>query len=307
MNKEDFTFLYRKEFLILFGFLTLIAISQIALDQQVRIGSIEPFLVLNISFLESLGLLLPIFANFYFFIYNRKFKETEWIPPRKWIVIFLIIYLAILFIPIPENIENIIITDTNTTTTLIPNTITQTTTLINPTSSINPTDPGGTQNQIPEISNLEDLRTILLIAILLMPLILIITIQRRTHELDLQGEKESVDLESEEINQFSTRSILECYYQASTALEERGAESSDSLTPTEFETDVKVKDLTQPFTIDNLTDIFEEAKFSSHEMTAKQVAEAKKLAGSILFPTGDPKDINLNSEAVFDKIQEEEE
>ncbi len=307
MNKEDFAFLYRKEFLILFGFLTLIATSQIALDQQFRISPINPFLVLNISFLESLGLLLPVFANFYFFIYNRKFRENEWIPPRKWIIIFLIIYFAILLIPIPESIENIIITETNTTTTVIPNTITQTTTNLFPTSSTNPGDPGITQSQIPGFTNLENFRTILLIGILLLPLILIITIQKRTSESDIPREEKTSDLDAEGISHFSTRSILECYYQASTTLEERGADSSESFTPTEFETDVIDKDLAHSFVIDSLTDLFEEAKFSSHEMTAKQVAEAKKLTGSILFPTGEPEDIDLDSEVLPDKTQEEEE
>jgi hypothetical protein len=79
------------------------------------------------------------------------------------------------------------------------------------------------------------------------------------------------------------KTVLECYYQASTALEERGADSSTSFTPTEFTHDVVDKTLTSPPTIENLTDVFEEVKFSNHLITDQQVKLAKALASEIIF------------------------
>lgn len=305
MNKDDFSFLTDSGFLVLFVFLTLIATAQIALEQQFRMSLIEPFLVLNLSLLESLGLLLPVFASFYFFLYNRNIRETEWLPPRKWIFIFVIFYLAIIFIPIPEPVENIIVPDSNTTTSLLPGTTTPVTTSTIITSTTNTGNSGPTTNEMPSFSLLENFRNIILFGILLLPIILIFIIQRRSDEKIFPVDEGSGKSEVKEKTQYSTRSILECYYQASTALEERGAETSDSLTPTEFDTDVKEKDLTRPNNIDGLTELFEEAKFSIHIITDDQVALAKKLAGNILFPSGEPEDINLETNDSEKKEREE--
>ncbi|MFX0209706.1 MAG: DUF4129 domain-containing protein, partial [Candidatus Hodarchaeota archaeon] len=84
-------------------------------------------------------------------------------------------------------------------------------------------------------------------------------------------------------SQFRMRTVLECYYQASTALEERGADSSLNFTPTEFSQDVVKKTLTSPPLIENLTEVFEEVKFSDHAISDQQVNLAKLLAMKIIF------------------------
>ena len=79
------------------------------------------------------------------------------------------------------------------------------------------------------------------------------------------------------------RTILECYYQTSNRLEERGADDSPAFTPIEFLKDVIDKKLIPPQDIEELTQLFEEAKFSDNEMTNEQVKIAKKIAKSIVF------------------------
>ena len=79
------------------------------------------------------------------------------------------------------------------------------------------------------------------------------------------------------------RTILECYYQTSNRLEERGADDSPAFTPIEFLKDEIDKKLIPPQDIEELTQIFEEAKFSENKMTNEQVKIAKKIAKSIIF------------------------
>ncbi|MFX1534918.1 MAG: DUF4129 domain-containing protein [Promethearchaeota archaeon] len=77
--------------------------------------------------------------------------------------------------------------------------------------------------------------------------------------------------------------VLECYYQASEVLENKGADDSPSLTPTEFTVDVHDKNLSPPPLIDGLTSLFEEVKFSNHEISVQQVESARSLAKKIIF------------------------
>ncbi len=92
-------------------------------------------------------------------------------------------------------------------------------------------------------------------------------------------EKQDVDHEKE----YKVKTILECYYQASTSLEERGANDNISFTPPEFTEDVRKKKLCPDTSIINLSNLFEEAKFSSHHISETDVKNAKELAQEIIF------------------------
>jgi len=75
---------------------------------------------------------------------------------------------------------------------------------------------------------------------------------------------------------------LECYYEVSKTLEGRGANDSLSFTPPEFTDDVVSKKLCKNSFIDNMTDLFEEAKFSNHKMSEESVKKARELAQQII-------------------------
>jgi hypothetical protein len=108
-------------------------------------------------------------------------------------------------------------------------------------------------------------------------------IRRRSKDVEISSEDIEDTLGDRGPNQYKMRTVLECYYQASTALEERGADSSTSFTPTEFSQDVVNKTLTSPPSIENLTNVFEEVKFSNHSITDQKVKLAKTLASEIIF------------------------
>ena len=189
--------------------------------------------------------------------------------------------LAIAVPSISEEEEEIPENNTITITGTIPSTI--------PTSSENPTDVTLPSYEYPSINsqlsaNLLNMATNALIFIILfLPLLIIFMIRYRsqTDSEDVIDDEETELTEVERTHQ--AHSILECYYQASTKLEEKGADKSPAFTPIEFLKDVIDKKLIPRQDIDELTQLFEEAKFSENEMTNEQLKIARNIARSIIF------------------------
>jgi hypothetical protein len=98
-------------------------------------------------------------------------------------------------------------------------------------------------------------------------------------ETEEMVEKQEADHEKE----YKAKTILECYYQASTSLEERGANDNMSFTPPEFTEDVRKKKLCPDSSIVNLSNLFEEAKFSNHHISETDVKNAKEFTQDIIF------------------------
>ena len=144
-----------------------------------------------------------------------------------------------------------------------------------------------------------DFRGFFLLCLLFLPFLLIVIIQRRSRLVEMSSEMTEDIPDDDQEDQFKVKTIMECYYQASTSLEERGADNSPSLTPSEFSKDVSTKELCSPLIIEDLTGIFEEAKFSTHKMSVTDVEGAKLLASKIIFPpdstleTGTEKDDDM--------------
>lgn len=76
-------------------------------------------------------------------------------------------------------------------------------------------------------------------------------------------------------------SIIDSYTDASNILEKRGANDGYHLTPEEFSDDVINKDLTKSRNIEDITSLFEEAKFSDHVIQDENVIKAKEIAENI--------------------------
>ncbi|MFX0050373.1 MAG: DUF4129 domain-containing protein [Candidatus Hodarchaeota archaeon] len=304
MKVADFDFLKRKEFVIFCFFLLVLVFSQIALDKTFnRDSSIEPFLELNNSFLESLGLFLPFFTAIFLFFQSRTKGDYTWLPPWKYFVGFIIIFLLISFFPIPEPSEDIIIVNppTNGTTTS-PTSLTIPSTA---TSSETIPLPNGDQDRDYRslLSFLNEFRNVFIIAILFFPLLIIFIIQRRSkpEKLDKQLQLEDM-INDTRASDYEIRSILGCYYLASTVLEERGADDSPSFTPSEFNQDVLEKKLSSQELISVLTDLFEEAKFSTHKIPRKKVEEAKSITSEIILVSKPALDINgVLADSLVDK------
>lgn len=302
----DFDFLRRKELMIFSIFLLVLAFSQIALEQSARISHVVPFLELNNRLLESLGVFLPVFTSFFLFFKSRRSKKGDysWIPPRKFLIGFFLILLFIIFFPIPEPPEEEPVVNGPTNTTIITSPVTSPTTNPIPETSI----PSSSEGQIIGSGLLLDFltgfRNVFILGILFFPLLFIFIIQKR-----FKPEEKQLDQLEEEItdeihaSKYKIRSILECYYQASTALEERGADDAPNLTPSEFNKDVLEKDLSTPKLVTTLTNLYEEAKFSIHDMSNKEVDHAKSIASEILFESNHI--FNLDEES-NESVNEEE-
>ncbi|MFQ5820683.1 MAG: DUF4129 domain-containing protein [Candidatus Heimdallarchaeota archaeon] len=279
MNAKDFAFLRRKDLFVLSGCLFALALFQIALEQQItyfspqaRKSEILPFLILNHSIFEYLGLLLPIFTIIYLFMHKRA--GMEYLRQlRKWITTTLLIFAAFailiiilmlrIYIPMPPVQLGEIITTTPT-----------------------PVTPVSPSNKVPyQLDILEFLvkyRNFFLLVILILPFLFLIWLQRSSPAFSLGKQKLQEIFPGDKQTQYKIRTILECYYQASYSLEERGADSSQSLTPTEFNIDVVEKKLSSISTIDGITNLFEEAKFSNHQMSTRDVELAKTYAHEIV-------------------------
>jgi hypothetical protein len=274
-------------------FLLVLAFCQIALEKTYRISSIEPLLELNNSFLDSLGLFLPFFTAIFLFFQSRTKGDYAWLPPWKYFVGFLIIFLLITFFPIPEPTEEIPIVDpiSNITTT----SPTSFTTPSTSTSSETSQPLNGDQDRDYRflLSFFNEFRNVFILAILFFPLLFIFIIQRRSkpEKLDKQQQLEDV-INDTRASDYEIRSILGCYYLASTVLEERGADDSPSFTPSEFNQDVLEKKLSSQDLISTLTDLFEEAKFSTHKIPRTKVEDAKSITSEIILASKLVSDIN---------------
>lgn len=288
MNTEDFNFLFRKEILILCLLLLALAFAQISLGQLSGISGIEPFLVMNISLFDTLGMILPVFTILFLYLSNRSSQDHSWYLTFYMIggIILITLFMAILgvFIQQPEE-ENPVLPDVNITSPI-------TTTII---QSIEPIQPpfqpvGSNPIGLSSLSQLlTEFRGLLFIVVLLLPLLILIAIQRQSRLKKEEINDESVDTDEipadNKEKHHRMRTILECYYQASTHLEEHGADSSSCFTPTEFSADVVEKELTPPPLINNLTDVFEEAKFSNHDISIQKVDLAKSFSSKIIIPS----------------------
>ncbi len=303
VKTKDFDFLLRKEVLILCCFLLALTFSQIALDNVAigRISRINPFLELRNPLLESLGVFLPPFIAIFLLFYRRGL-DVSWLPPTKWLIVFSLLFVIILVLPLPKPLEEIVEpVEPETTATTPPNSGTT-----YPSNS-NPLETDTTSTVTPSPGNdffsdfITEFRSLFIIGILLLPFLFAIIIQRRSKFEEVESKVDEDITEDIQEKQYMTRTILECYYQASTTLEERGADSSPILTPSEFTKDVIKKDLTKTPTINNLTNLFEEAKFSNHEMASTQVEFAKSLASKIIFPPDSTLETEIEQEEGMEK------
>ncbi len=285
MNTKDFSFFYRREFVVFCSFLILLTFSTIAFEEQVfgQDNLINPIFVLNISFFEMLGMILPIFTVIFFSMYifvTRNYVSN--LPHLKWIFILLLMIFLIATIPLPA-IED----DNNSgpaNTTVIPTTQIDT----SPNNS-GPQQPNNQPEYQPiaflsktlEIFML-DFKYIFLLGIFFLTVTFLVVLRRQSKFKDLKSkkskEKEPLIIKTEQ----EIKEILECYYEVSNTLEERGANDSPSFTPPEFTDDVVSKKLCKNSFIDNITDLFEEAKFSNHKMTEESVKKARELAQQII-------------------------
>ncbi|MFX0094407.1 MAG: DUF4129 domain-containing protein [Candidatus Hodarchaeota archaeon] len=282
MNLKDINFLRRKEVLVLCCFLLTLTLVLIGIEQQSRPSSISPFLILNISLLDILGLFLPIITLIllYFRIPSLRGVSLDFLnTPRTrnlslltLVVILLIIIVIWPFkefspsVPPPE-IPNT--TTTGDVSTQI--TFTQTTSL--------------TSSYFDFLSVLGTFRLLFIITVLflmLLPLLVILRKSRTTSSASDASDPTSVDDQESRKTQ-TVLNVLDSYYQASEALEKKGADANPSLTPTEFTIDVSTKNISPPALIGNLSDLFEEAKFSIHDISAQQVELAKSLATKIIL------------------------
>ncbi|MHA2224994.1 MAG: hypothetical protein ACXAC8_07305 [Candidatus Hodarchaeales archaeon] len=284
MIKKDFEFLRRKEFLILFCFLLLISFFQMALEQQIRSGLIHSYSTLNLSLFESLGLFLPLFVMFFLAYSELSRKDYSMLPPLRWWVFFFSILLFILLVPLPKALEEEFNENflNNTTSTTIPET-SSLTTIITDTSSPPLIGSSVQETNLFEVLLL-DLRSVFIFGMLFIPFLVLLIITRRKNHANITAKKSDIIDEEYDDSRYKARTIIECYYQASNSLEERGANDSPSLTPKEFTKDVNEKNLCRFQLIKDLSNLYEEAKFSTHELSTQQIVTAKSLASEIIYP-----------------------
>ncbi|UCG90143.1 MAG: DUF4129 domain-containing protein [Candidatus Heimdallarchaeota archaeon] len=278
MNTKDFEFIFQQEFLILCLLLLSLTFAQISLGQQSGNSLIKPFLILNNSLFEILGIFLPLFTGIYVFFSNRSKSHFSFPPLIMFIGIVSIAILLFGFLApsIQPEEEAPIWPETNASMPISTQIVTESTQP--PPTPVDTDQP----DSISFFDLLLGLRSFFFIILLfLLPSLIILS--RRKSVL-----KETVVVDNDKSSAVrqkphGLRTVLECYYQASTNLEERGANSSPSFTPTEFTEDVVTKILTSPPWIETLTDLFEEAKFSNHDITDQKVDQAKSLASNIIF------------------------
>jgi len=269
----------KKEFILLLLFLLALVFSQIALEDQRNLNDQKPFnkpfIILESSFFEDLGIFIPILTILFLFIHNRRKQEYSRLPPSKHILLFVLFFATVTILLIPENVENLLPEVNTTSTTTIPET------LIVTSRSIVP--PHGTEIITDRLIDSSFIfRVLFIIGFLLLPLFLLFLIQGRGKVREQINETEEMLTIEEQQKQFRMNTIIECYLQASNTLEERGADKSPSITPTEFIKDVTEKKLTEKKTIGGITELYEEARFSNHEITLDKVAKAKELSRGII-------------------------
>ncbi len=292
VNTKDFDFVFRKEFLILCLLLLTVTFAQVSLGQMSGMIKSEPFLILNFTLFEVLGVILPVFSGMYIYLNYRTKNNHPWF---LFIVSVGVIVLATLIIAAlfgvsfrsaeDEGEVEPVLPSYNTTSiiTTTPYTIitTETQQTTEPTQLIAP--PVNLLDLNDFFQSLQNFGIFFLIFLFFIPLLFMFIIRRWSEDMGIDSEDTKDVSKNRYENQYKMRTVLECYYQASTALEERGADSSLNFTPTEFSQDVVNKTLTSPPLIDDLTDVFEEVKFSDHTISDQQVNLAKSLASKIIF------------------------
>lgn len=261
---------------------------QIALEEQVigRVNQIQPIIIMDNSVLEFAGLIFPLVTGIFFVLYLIVTRnEYSGLPPLRWTLLLFGGFLVLALLPVSEIPEDIfVIEEENTNTTSGTNPIFTTTPNTNPQPTTNQ------QNFTPEpgLLNfftlfLSEIRNLFLLGIIILTIAFLLVLRRQSKleqkETEEMEEKQELDHEKE----YKIKTILECYYQASTSLEERGANDNMSFTPPEFTEDVRKKKLCPSSSITNLSNLFEEAKFSSHHMSETDVKNAKEITKEIIF------------------------
>ena len=307
MDSRDFGFLYSREFIILCLLLLGVSFAQIASEQQLSIGTrvsgISPIFILRNTVFEALGIFLPIFATIYlFFQKSTKEKRERTFPLKRYAIVFTSVFILMLAFGIPSTLENEIPENNNSTVT---------STMTNTNPDVDPSGVTFPNREYPSINSqlfrnlLNVARNVLIFIILFLPLLIIFLIRYRSHT-DPEDVINTEEAELAEVERTHLAlSILECYYQASTKLEEKGADDSPAFTPIEFLKDVIDKELIHPRDIDELTQLFEEAKFSENEMTNEQAKIAKNIARSVIFAQKEK--IRDSNAKLKQKSKEEEE
>jgi hypothetical protein len=272
--------------------------AQISLGLLSGISEIEPFFVMNISLFDTLGMIFPIFTIFFLYLNSRSSQGHSWylffyILGGILLITFSIAILGI-FVIQPEE-ENPALPDANATSPA-PITMEESIEPIPappPPINLNPTDPSSFLQFLTEI------RGLIFVIVLLLPLLILIAIQRLSRQKE-EKEEESVDTDEipfvNKEQHHRMKTILECYNQASIHLEEHGADTSTCFTPTEFSSDVVKKELTPPPLIDDLTDVFEEAKFSNHDISTQKVDLAKSFSSKIIFSSDSSSKTGIDTE-----------
>ncbi|MFX0064199.1 MAG: DUF4129 domain-containing protein [Candidatus Hermodarchaeota archaeon] len=296
MNSKDFSFLYRKEILILGCFLLALTFALIAVEQQSRLSSITPLLILNLSLLDILGLFLPIITLIVLFFripsrrnFSRNFLKSTLGVRILFLLSFLFLFsLFIVFIlsfpmAIPPGSPLPTPSTSEMSTTTFP-----------------PPPPPLFSFYSYLLGVFENFRTVFLIIVLfLMLLPLVIILIRRGKQkvavLDISDGDGQEDQKTQ-----AALNILEYYYRASEVLEKEGADASPCLTPTEFTVDVYAKNLSPPPLIDDLTSLFEEVKFSTHDISVQQVELAKSLATKIIIHCKSSSEAEIESDNEVD-------
>jgi len=285
LNTKDFSYFYGREFVVFCSFLILLTFSTIAFEEQVfgQDNLINPIFVLNISFFEMLGMVLPIFTVIFFSMYifvTRNYVSN--LPQLKWIFVLFIMVFLIATIPLPA------IEDDNNSGS-VNSTVLPTTQIDTSPNNSGPQQPNNQPEYQPiaflsktlEVFML-DFKYIFLLGIFFLTVTFLVVLRRQSKFQDLQSKKTKEDQASIIKTEQEIKEILECYYEVSKNLEGRGANDSPSYTPPEFTDDVVSKRLCKNSFIDNITDLFEEAKFSNHKMTEESVKKARKLAQQII-------------------------
>jgi hypothetical protein len=229
-----------------------------------------------------MGIFLPLLAAIFLLFQKQTKNRFDWVPPRRAIYYLGVFLLIVIMSFQPPTLQE----EVPTNGTSIPFTgtipITDTSPVTNPT---NPQQPNGNNQINPGLlaEFFDTMRNVLIFLILFLSVFMIFLIKDRFSSAEIEHTEEDRQEPTEEDKPFQVQTILECYYQASNRLEERGANKSFALTPTEFSVDVIDKDMIYKKDIEGLTDLFEEAKFSENEMNAQQVNTAKKITSKILF------------------------
>ena len=104
------------------------------------------------------------------------------------------------------------------------------------------------------------------------------------------------------------RRVIRAYHKASYDLIDHGAKSEKSMTPSEFGDKAKDQFTFTEDTLDGLTDLYEEARFSEHNITSDKSKQAEKfsenISSDIKKPIKDKKSSKVDEKSE-DKSEEE--